>query len=151
MADKLREGIDKLVNKKEPESVFGEPLYDSLKGEDKFRYQLLDRLRGDLDYYLGHGIYNENNLWNSDKKPETTVKYMKSLYDSFVDKPEWLTADQIRDYEKRLGEPIQYNPDTHDYFKNYIKETPNGIKRYREQYKDNDRLQQLLNIIENMK
>ena len=76
---------------------------------------------------------------------------MKSLYDSFVDKPEWLTADQIRDYEKRLGEPIQYNPDTHDYFKNYIKETPNGIKRYREQYKDNDRLQQLLNIIENMK
>ena len=152
MADKLRDGINAMLNKESnKKAVFGVPLAKDFEGhDDRFRYQMLDRLRSDLDYYLGHGLYSENQLWNSDKKPETTVELMKGLYDSFDEKPQWLGADKIRDYEKRLAEPVKYNPEYHDYFRDRIKENPYAMSYYRETYPDNKRLNQLLDLIEKM-
>ena len=34
-----------------------------LEHDDTFRYQLLDRLRMDCDYYLGYGNRNPRYLW----------------------------------------------------------------------------------------
>ena len=49
-----------------------------------FRYQLLDRLRSDCEYYLNYGNRHPNTLWAGDEKPE------------------WLTMDKILEYSKRM-------------------------------------------------
>lgn len=70
--------------------------------EDRFNYQLLGRLRSDCEYYLGHGNRNANNLWANNEKEH--IEKMKELYNSFSDneKPEWLTYEQILEYEKLI-------------------------------------------------
>lgn len=72
--------------------------HDSLK----FRYQLLDRMRSDCEYFLGYGGRNEKHLWGTDI--ESHIYYMKVLWNMFKDKekPEWLTMEQINDYERRM-------------------------------------------------
>ncbi|KZE68049.1 hypothetical protein AWM68_17535 [Fictibacillus phosphorivorans] len=63
---------------------------------------LLDRLRTDCDYYLGNGNRNPKNLWANDEKEQ--IAKMKELYNGFTeeDKPEWLTYEQIEQYEKSM-------------------------------------------------
>ncbi|MFS1519526.1 LPD11 domain-containing protein [Bacillus sp. SCS-151] len=70
--------------------------------EDRFNYLLLDRLRSDCEYYLRSGNRNANNLWAKNEKEQ--IKKMKELYNSFSDneKPEWLTYEQILQYEELL-------------------------------------------------
>ena len=83
-----------------------------LKKEPSYRYQMLDRLRQDCDYYLRLGTNNPGNLWAEDEITQIIV--MKMLWESFPeeDKPEWLTWEQILDYERRLctdlDEPLHY-------------------------------------------
>ena len=50
-----------------------------------FRYQLLDRLRSDCEYYLNYGNRHPKTLWAGDGE-----------------KPEWLTMDKILEYSKRM-------------------------------------------------
>ena len=63
--------------------------------DDRFRYMLLDRMRMDCDYFLGNGQIYGNHLWAGN---------MKALWESFpVDgKPEWLTMEQILNYEQEM-------------------------------------------------
>ncbi|APU87341.1 LPD11 domain-containing protein [Clostridium botulinum] len=70
--------------------------------EDSFKYQLLDRLRIDCEYYLGYGNRNVNHLWANNEKEQ--IEKMKELYNSFPDneKPEWLTYEQILQYERLM-------------------------------------------------
>ncbi|MHB7981204.1 hypothetical protein CF067_16910 [Clostridium sporogenes] len=70
--------------------------------EDSFKYQLLDRLRSDCEYYLGYGNRNVNHLWANNEKEQ--IEKMKELYNSFPDneKPEWLTYEQILQYERLM-------------------------------------------------
>lgn len=70
--------------------------------DEEFRYQLLDRLKSDCLYYLGYGNRKSKHLWSLDEKEH--IEKMKALYNSFDDdkKPEWLTYDQILDFEKRM-------------------------------------------------
>lgn len=65
-----------------------------------FRYQLLDRMRTDCEYYLGYGNRNAKYLWAGNEK--TQIEYMKALYHSFDEKPEWLTYNQILVYETKM-------------------------------------------------
>lgn len=69
---------------------------------DRFRYMLLDRMRGDCDYFLGNGQIYGNHLWAGNVTDQ--IGYMKALWDSFPEngKPEWLTMEQILDYEERM-------------------------------------------------
>lgn len=71
--------------------------------EPSFRYQLLDRLRQDCEYYLGFGNGSKNALWAEDE--EAQIQTMMDIWRSFPDedKPEWLTWDQIMDYAQRMG------------------------------------------------
>lgn len=81
--------------------IFQKPV-NPKKHPKSFQYQLLDRLRCDCDYYLGYGNRNPNILReNSEKKH---IETMKNIWQSFSDdeKPEWLTLDQILEYEKTM-------------------------------------------------
>ena len=71
--------------------------------EDKrFQYQMLDRYRCDCDYYLGYGNRNPDVLSSKDEKEH--IEAMKRIWLSFPEdeKPEWLTWEQILEYEKAI-------------------------------------------------
>ncbi|NRD80856.1 hypothetical protein HPT25_26365 [Bacillus sp. BRMEA1] len=69
--------------------------------EDRFNYMLLDRLRMDCEYFLGNGNRNVKHLWANNEKDH--IGKMKDLYNSFDEKPEWLTYEQILHYEKLIS------------------------------------------------
>lgn len=73
-----------------------------LKKSDKFKYQLLDRMRTDCNYFLGAGKGAEKFLW-AGNVPEQ-IAYMKAIYNSFPDnkKPEWISLADIDEYEKKM-------------------------------------------------
>ena len=53
-----------------------------------FRYQLLDRLRSDCEYYLNYGNRHPKSLWAGDEKLQ--IEFMIKLHESFKEdeKPE---------------------------------------------------------------
>lgn len=70
--------------------------------EKRFQYQMLDRLRSDCDYYLGHGNRNPKRLWADNEKEH--IEEMKRIWHSFAEdeKPEWLPWEKILQYEKAM-------------------------------------------------
>ncbi|GFI36484.1 hypothetical protein IMSAGC015_00645 [Lachnospiraceae bacterium] len=70
--------------------------------DKSFQYQLLDRFRCDFDYYLGYGNRNPDILPSKDEKEH--IETMKRIWLSFPEeeKPEWLTWEQILEYEKAI-------------------------------------------------
>ncbi len=74
-----------------------------LQSENKFRYQLLDRMRLDCEYYLGNGNKSPKHLWAGNKTEQ--IETMKSIWHSFPkdEKPEWLTIEQIMEYERKMS------------------------------------------------
>ena len=75
---------------------------DFLKRDDEFRYQLLNRLQKDCEYYLSYGNRCQKYLWSGNKKDH--IEDMKNLYNSFTfdKKPEWLTWHQILEFERKM-------------------------------------------------
>ena len=69
---------------------------------NSFNYQMLSRLKGDCDYYLGYGDRYAKHLWAGNEQEQ--INKMKELYSSFADdeKPEWLTWEEILKYEKLM-------------------------------------------------
>lgn len=70
--------------------------------DNRFRYMLLDRMRIECEYFLGYGHRCEKHLWALNATDQ--IGYMKTLWESFPEdgKPEWLTMEQILDYEKKM-------------------------------------------------
>ena len=65
---------------------------------------LLDRLRQDCVYYLRPGVGgNPENLCAG--SVEQQIEEMKAIWNSFPDedKPEWLTWEEILEFEKKMG------------------------------------------------
>ena len=77
---------------------------DWSKYEARFRYMMLDRLRQDCEYYLGYGNRNPDNLWAGDVTSQ--IENMKALWDTFSkeNSPEWLTWDDILEFERKMNE-----------------------------------------------
>ena len=75
---------------------------DILKSEKHFRYMMLDRMRQDCEYYLNYGGRSAKVLWAKDEKQH--IQNMKDVWNSFDenDKPEWLTIEEIEQFEKRM-------------------------------------------------
>ena len=69
---------------------------------ERFNYMMLGRLLTDVKYYLGYGNRFKGHLWAGDE--EGQIEEMKKIYNSFTEdkKPEWLTMDQILEYEKQM-------------------------------------------------
>lgn len=66
------------------------------KPRRKFKYQLLDRLRCDCEYFLGYGNRHEKHLWGGTVRMH--IEFMYIIYYSLKVKPEWLTEKQIDEY-----------------------------------------------------
>lgn len=75
---------------------------NKLTETEKFHYQMLSRLIEDCKYYLGHGNRNKKRLWANDEK--TQISEIKKIYKGFSKskKPEWLTWEQILEFEKQM-------------------------------------------------
>lgn len=75
---------------------------DWSKHDRRFRYMMLDRLRQDCNYSLNYCDGSENVLWAKDKKSQ--IENMKAIWKTFEpdDTPEWLTWDDILEFERRL-------------------------------------------------
>lgn len=73
-----------------------------LQHEPEFRYMLLSRLKADCNYFLGFGNRSAKYLWA--ETAQEHIECMKELWNSFSDdqKPDWLTMDDILDYEKKM-------------------------------------------------
>lgn len=71
--------------------------------DESFRYQMLDLLRSDCNYYLGYGNRSSNALWARGNEAGQ-ILHMVALYQSFPDdkKPEWLTADDIESFAVQM-------------------------------------------------
>lgn len=68
----------------------------------KLDYQLLDRCKSDCEYFLGGGNRQKKHLWGGNI--EDHIRKMKDLYCLLPEKPEWLTFEQIEEYERRMKE-----------------------------------------------
>lgn len=69
-------------------------------GDVKFNYMMLDRLRSDCDYYLGNGNRSERILRGENVNEH--IKEMKRLWNNLKVKPEWLSMEDIEEYEKKM-------------------------------------------------
>lgn len=77
-------------------------------------YRLLGRLKEDCEYYLGYGARQNKHLYYKDE--EKIIVAMTEIYDSLVEKPEWLTIEQIAAYEEQMLRPIM---NFEEYLKNF--------------------------------
>lgn len=68
--------------------------------DEKYPYMILSRLKSDCDYYLGAGNKTDKHLWALN--PKDQIAYMRAIYDRLEEKPEWLTSEQIDEYEKKM-------------------------------------------------
>lgn len=98
--DKLEESV-KLNESKSIDNIID----DMIHKDDTFKYQMLSRLQMDCDYFLGNGNRAEKYLWATNVLDH--IKLMRALYNSFEDdkKPEWLTEQDIDNYEKEMSKP----------------------------------------------
>lgn len=67
---------------------------------DSYLYQILDRMRGDCDYFLNYGNRCITHLWANN--PAEQIEYMKTIWNYLEVKPVWLTMEQIENYEKQM-------------------------------------------------
>jgi hypothetical protein len=68
--------------------------------ENKFDYMLLGRLADDCDYFLGNGKRYEGDLWGLNVNNH--IKEMKKIYKKLPKKPEWLSYNDILNYENKM-------------------------------------------------
>lgn len=88
---KLNARLKKLKNKK-TESKDNEG--------SEYDYMLLDRLKQDCEYFLGNGNRAEKHLWAGNVDDQ--IAKMKELYNKLPEKPEWLSMEDIENYEKEM-------------------------------------------------
>lgn len=78
------------------------------ENDHSHEYMLLDRLRTDCEYYLGHGQRSEKYLWAG--SVDAQIQKMQELYDQLPQKPKWLTEQDIQNYARQMTEePIFVN------------------------------------------
>ena len=81
------------------------PAEPAQEPQQTMEYRLLDRLKSDCDYFLGGGNRSPKQLWAGDVQLQ--IKKMRQLYDALSEKPEWLTPEQIDQYEAAMQPPYQ--------------------------------------------
>ena len=81
------------------------PAEPAQEPQQTMEYRLLDRLKSDCDYFLGAGNRSTKQLWAGDVQLQ--IKKMRQLYDALSEKPEWLTPEQIDQYEAAMQPPYQ--------------------------------------------
>lgn len=77
-------------------------LKDILHQDAEFRRRLLGRMKADCEYYFGYGNHCAKHLWAGNEKDQ--IRAMRALWNSLSpkEKPEWLTLEQIEEYDKKF-------------------------------------------------
>lgn len=70
--------------------------------DPSFNYRLLSRLQSDCEYFLNHGGRSERNLWAGSVAEQ--IAKMKELWNSLPEKPEWLSMEDINNYEAQMSQ-----------------------------------------------
>lgn len=70
--------------------------------DNRHNYMLIDRLRSDCEYFLNWGNGNLKRLYYGNIKDH--IAGMKKLWNDFKEKPQWLSLEQIEQYEKDMLE-----------------------------------------------
>lgn len=93
----------------EPEMPIGDDIKFNIVNPDeipsdyqRFEYSLLSRLESDCKYFLGNGNGYEGQLWAG--SVDKQIAKMKELYNQLEEKPEWITMEDIDNYEKQMKE-----------------------------------------------
>lgn len=97
--------------------------FNEVSEENKFNYQMLSRLQQDCEYYLGWGSRNTKGLYYHDVKEQ--IQAMKNLWNGFANdcKPQWLTMEQIEEYEKAMTETPAKQTDENEDLKANVNKT----------------------------
>lgn len=74
----------------------------ALKEGEEYNYMMLDRLKSDCDYFLGHGNRSEKVLHQG--SIDGQIKEMKRIWNNLSVKPEWLSLKDIEKYEAKMKE-----------------------------------------------
>ena len=69
--------------------------------EVEYKYQLLSRMKSDCLYFLGFGN-GKSRLWGGTINEH--LDFMKTLYSMIIEKPEWLTEEEMEEFKKRMIE-----------------------------------------------
>lgn len=101
--------------------------------QDKSNYMMLSRLKSDCDYYLGNGNRNPRNLWAGDEAKQ--IAKMREFYDKVPEEPEWLTKEDIDDYEDKMINGSEDSPENHIENPTVI-EDKNSLKEDNEEAED---------------
>ncbi len=77
--------------------------YEPLPKNMSMRYSILSRLKSDCEYVIDHKIRMPHTFFWAGT-PKEQIREMRERLNSFADdeKPEWLTMEQIDNYEKEL-------------------------------------------------
>ena len=98
----VENGYVRRLSHTQVEWVSGEAI-EKLRNEDikiqTFDYMMLSRLQSDCKYYLGWGKFG-GHLWAG--TVEAHITEMKRLWNVLIFKPEWLTMEQIEQYEYKM-------------------------------------------------
>lgn len=68
-------------------------------------YRLLSRLKSDCEYFLSTGARAEKHLWAG--SVDEQIDKMREIYDLLPEKPEWLSKQDIDNYERQMIESAQ--------------------------------------------
>ena len=78
---------------------------NNITESNEYDYMLLDRLRQDCEYFLGNGNRSEKHLWAGNVNDQ--IAKMKELYNKLPEKPEWLSMEDIENYEKEMKQDVK--------------------------------------------
>ena len=70
-----------------------------LTTENRYRYQLLDRMKSDCLYFIGCGN-GRSRLWGGTINEH--IEYMLTVHSFLIEKPEWLTIEEIEKFKQDM-------------------------------------------------
>ena len=79
--------------------------YEPLPHNMAYAYAMLGRLKSDCEYVIANNIHMPHNFFWA-RNVEAQIKEMRDRWNAFEEdeKPEWLTMEQIDEYERKLKE-----------------------------------------------
>lgn len=74
--------------------------------DQTFDYMMLDRLKSDCEYFLNWGNGCLKHLWAGNISAQ--IAEMKKIYERLAIKPEWISLNDILEYEKKMKVFVNY-------------------------------------------
>ena len=106
---------------------------ENSESDIKHQYMLLNRMQSDCEYFLNHGNGNAKRLYMGDVKKQ--IAEMKKIWNNLKEKPEWLSMEEINDYEKQMLSKL--NESSNNDFQELLDETFEKSKTKRQKQFNN--------------